>query len=114
MYIDELTGSLLSHESRMNRYDDTPLENAFKSQLNVTRGRGRAKSSNRGRGGRSAGHSDSKNDSENEEKLQQSTASVRGSSSRAGQSRNQRYDKSKVQCFYCNKFGHFANKCWKK
>ena len=30
MHIDELTGSLLSHESRMNRYDDTPLENSFK------------------------------------------------------------------------------------
>ena len=24
------------------------------------------------------------------------------------------YDKYKVQCFYCKKFGHFANKCWKK
>ena len=69
MHIAELTGSLLAHESRMNRYDDTPLENAFKSQLNVTRGRGRGRSSNRGRGGRSAGHSDNRNDSENEEKL---------------------------------------------
>ena len=69
---------------QLKRYDDTPLENAFKSQLNVTRGRGRGIFSNIGRGGRSAGHSDSKNDSENEEKLQQSTPSVRGSSSRAG------------------------------
>ena len=51
MHIDELTGSLLAYESRMNRYDDTPLENAFKSQLNVTRGRGRGRASNRGRGG---------------------------------------------------------------
>ena len=114
MHIDELTGSLFSHESRMSRYDDTPLENAFKSQLNVTRGRCRGRSSNRGRGGWSAGHSDNRHDSKNEEKLQQSTPSVRGSSSRAGQSGNQRYDKSKVQCFYCKKFGHFANKCWKK
>ena len=114
MHIDELTGSLISHESRMNKYDDTPLENSFKSQLNVTRGRGRGRFSNIGRGGRSDGHSDSKNDSENEEKLQQSTPSVRGSSSRAGQSGNQRYDKSKFQCFYCKKLGHFANKCWKK
>ena len=30
MHIDELTGSLIAHESRMNRYDDTPLENSFK------------------------------------------------------------------------------------
>ena len=70
MHIYELTGSVIAHESRMNRYDDTPLENAFKSQLNVTRGRGKGRSSNRGRGGRSDGHSDIKNDSENEEKLQ--------------------------------------------
>ena len=41
MHIDEFTGSLLAHESRMNKYDDTPLENDFKSQVNVTRGRGR-------------------------------------------------------------------------
>ena len=51
MHIDELTGSLLAHESRMNRQDDTPLENAFKSQLNLTRGRGIGRASNRGRGG---------------------------------------------------------------
>ena len=70
MHIDELTCSLLAHELRMNRYDDTPLENAFKSQLNVTRDRGRGRASNIGRGGRSAGHSDSRNDYENEEKLQ--------------------------------------------
>ena len=84
MHIDELTSSLIAHESRTNMYDDTPLENAFKSQLNVTRGRGRGRSSNRGRGGWSAGLSDNKNDSENEEKLQQSTPRIRRSSSRVG------------------------------
>ena len=31
MHIDELTGSLIAHESRMNRYDARPLENTFKS-----------------------------------------------------------------------------------
>ena len=41
MHIDDLTGSLIYHESRMKMYDDTPLENAFKYQLNVTRGIGR-------------------------------------------------------------------------
>ena len=47
MHIDELTHSLIAHESRMNMCDDTPLENVFKSQLNVTRGRGRGRASNR-------------------------------------------------------------------
>ena len=51
MHIEELTGSLISHESRMNRYDDTPLENDFKSQLNVNIGRGRGRANNKGRGG---------------------------------------------------------------
>ena len=41
MHIDELSGSLLAHESRVNMYDDTPLENSFKSQLHVTRGGGK-------------------------------------------------------------------------
>ena len=95
----------------MNRYDNTPLENAFKSQLHVTIGRGRGRSSNRGRGGLSADHSDTRNDSESEEKLQQNNPSVRGSSNRAWHPRNKRYDRSKVQCLYCKKFGHFASKC---
>ena len=73
MHIEELTGSLIAHESRMNRYDDIPFENSFKSQLHVTRGRGRGRASNRGRGGRSADHSDSRNNSESKKKLQQST-----------------------------------------
>ena len=95
-------------------YDDTPLENSFKSPLDVTRGRGRGRASSRGRGGRSADHSDNRNDSKSEEKLQHNTPSVRGSSRRTWNPRNQRYDRSKVQCFYCKKFGHFSNKCWKK
>ena len=51
MNINALTGSLFAHESRMNRYDGTLLENAFKSQLNSTRGRGRGRTSNKRRGG---------------------------------------------------------------
>ena len=98
----------------MNMYDDIPLENSFKSHLHVTRGRGRGRASSRGRGCRSVDHSDNRNDLEYEEKLQQNTSSVRGSSSRAWKPRNQRYDRSKVQCYYCNKFGNFANKYWKK
>jgi hypothetical protein len=50
MKIDELTGSLVAHGSRISRYEEVSLEHAFKSQLHVTRGRGRFY--NRGRGGR--------------------------------------------------------------
>jgi lipoate-protein ligase A len=48
MYIDELIGSLIAHDSRMSRYDN-PLDNSLKSQLHVTRGSGKRRSSSRGR-----------------------------------------------------------------
>jgi hypothetical protein len=37
MQIDELIGSLVSHESRISRYEEGSLEHAFKSQLHITR-----------------------------------------------------------------------------
>ena len=69
MHIDELTSSLIPHESIMNKYDDTTLENYFKYQLHVTRGRGRGRSSSIGRGGRHTNHSDNINDSKYKEKF---------------------------------------------
>ena len=59
----------------------------------------------RGRGGRSTSHSDNINDSENEEKLQHNTSSVRGSSNIAKQSGNQRYDRSKFNVFIVRNLG---------
>ncbi len=50
MKIDGLIGLLISHESKMSRYDDITLENAFKTQLKINKGRGRGRSSNIGRG----------------------------------------------------------------
>ena len=41
--VDELLGFMLSHESRMNRYDDS-LENEFRSQVSISRGRGGSES----------------------------------------------------------------------
>ena len=80
--IDELTGSLIAHESRMSRYDN-PLENTFKSQFHVTRGRGIGRSSIRGRGCETANHRDLKSDSEYEEKTQQNPPIFRGSNIRS-------------------------------
>jgi len=60
MHIDELTSSLIDHESKMSRYDN-PLENSFKYQLHVIRGRGIGRSSSKGRGGRFVGQRDDKN-----------------------------------------------------
>jgi len=51
IHIDELTGSLVAHESRISRYEEGSMEHAFKSLLHVTRGRGRGRPYNHGRGG---------------------------------------------------------------
>jgi len=50
MYIDELIGSLIAHDSRMSRYDN-PLDNSLKSQLHVTRGSRKRRYNSRGRWG---------------------------------------------------------------
>jgi hypothetical protein len=80
--IDELTGSLVAHESRMSRYEEGSLEHAFKSQLHITRGRGRGRSYNRGRGSRFFGRRDNINELESEEKSQQNPPNLRGSNNK--------------------------------
>ena len=51
MKIDELTSSLVAHESKISRYEEGSMEHAFKYQLHVTRGRGRGRFHTRGIGG---------------------------------------------------------------
>jgi hypothetical protein len=41
MQIDELIGSLVARESRISRYEEGSMEDSFKSQLHVTKGRGK-------------------------------------------------------------------------
>lgn len=72
----ELTASLISHESKMSRYDDSTLENAFKYQLQLCRGRGRGRSSNRGQGDRVANQRHPRDNCEHEEKYQQSPSNL--------------------------------------
>ena len=49
-------GSLLSHESRMNRNNSSSLENAFRSWVSFGRGRGRSNYRGRWRGRSIDGH----------------------------------------------------------
>lgn len=46
--IDELMGSLLSHEARIDINKDSTLETAFQSQVYISRSRGRGRSRDRG------------------------------------------------------------------
>eukprot|EP00253_Pinus_taeda_P027966 PITA_27966 len=103
--VDELMGSLLSHEARIDINKDSTLETAFKSQVSISRDRGRGRSRSRG-GGRSEryrGQRDGREEHEHE-----------SGSNYKSFNNNQRVEKSKVRCYYCNKFGHYAHDCSKK
>ena len=89
--INELMGSLLSHEARIDRNKDSTLETTFQSEVYISRGRGKGRSRSRGRGSNYGGHRDGRDDHEHQH----------GSSSSRSFHNNQRSGKYKVKCFYC-------------
>ena len=108
--IDEVFGSLYNHEDRLNKRNGNSLENAFKTQMTFGRGRGRGNAGFRGRGR-------GRNNFQKEERSPDSGGRRNQYSYSRGSYNNQtsqRYDKSNIQCYYCKKFGHFANECHKK
>jgi len=108
--VDEIHASLVSHEHRLNRKSNTLLERAFKAQVSTGQGRGRGRSNTRGRG--RSPHKGGRGSP--------SSSSGRGNNQNPSQgpsqnqAQGQRYNKSQVQCHYCKKYGHYANKCRKK
>jgi len=60
LLVDDLLGSLVSHDSWMNKYDVNTIENAFKSQVSVSKSRGRRRIRRRGKGDRSFDHGEHK------------------------------------------------------
>ncbi|XP_020225135.1 uncharacterized protein LOC109807021 [Cajanus cajan] len=99
--LDELQSSLLVHEQKMNKIS-TMEEQALKASTNTpsynSRGRDRDRGRGRGRGGR--GNRDfSKNSRGNNDQFQ-------------GNDRRRDHDKSKIECFRCHKFGHYASECY--
>jgi hypothetical protein len=109
--MDELVGSLKNYEDRLNRNDNTSLEHAFKTQMTFGRDRGRGNPGFRGRGS-------GRNNFQREERKNQDPGGRRNQSFSSRESNHneasQRYDKSKIQCYYCKKYGHFTNECQKK
>jgi hypothetical protein len=102
--LDELQASLINHEHRLNR-SNMSLENAFSTQSSISHGRGRGRANSRGRGRSSArgGHSSSP-----------ANTGGRGQNQNTSQPSGQRFDKSKIQCHYCKKYGHYAYECRKR
>lgn len=108
--IDQLLGSLLSHEARLQR-ENTSLETTFQMQATISKGRGHGgRSRGRGRGWR--GRSQPQNASHADPDQSHARSSYdRG----RGRGRTQAWvDKSEIQCHYCKKFGHYKSECYKR
>ena len=102
--IDELQGSLVNHEYRISR-SNTSLEGAFAAKPSIGHGRGRERYNSRGRG-RIFSRGGCSNSPVN--------VIGRGQNQNSSHPSGHRFDKSKIQCHYCNKFGHYAYECRKK
>eukprot|EP00253_Pinus_taeda_P016859 PITA_16859 len=95
--------------SRLSRGTDSSFEEAFKTQMSFSQGKGRGRVNNRGHGR-----------SQNRGKYYPASTSGRSCNqnqdegSRKQQAHGQRSEKSQVQCHYCKKYGHYANECRKK
>eukprot|EP00253_Pinus_taeda_P020270 PITA_20270 len=111
--VDEHHTSLVTHEQRLSRNENSSLEQAFKTQISFGRGRGQGRGNNRGRG-RSQNRGGSNSAANAQGRGNNSDQNQgHGSSQQRGQhhAQGQRYEKSNVQCYYCKKYGHYANEC---
>ncbi|KAJ4716957.1 Retrovirus-related Pol polyprotein from transposon TNT 1-94 [Melia azedarach] len=115
MTIDQLQGSLQAYEEKIKKkqgISEQLLKMQFKEKEEIQsydrnqhgRGRGRGQGQSRGRG-RGRGWNYNYNNFNNYEKGESST---RG---RGRNNPNTGYDKSKVRCYNCQKFGHYASAC---
>ncbi|KAH0765426.1 hypothetical protein KY285_001297 [Solanum tuberosum] len=98
--LDELQSSLLVREQKMNR-NSTSEEQALKASTFIysnCRGRGRGRGKGRGRGREDRGNRDGGRNFR-----------VNGD---YGKGRGKNFDKSKVECYRCHKFGHYQSECY--
>ncbi|XP_015158842.1 uncharacterized protein [Solanum tuberosum] len=93
--LDELQSSLLVHEQKMNKSSGVQ-EQALKASTNTYSSNYRGRGRGRGRGDR-GGRDFSRN-------YKTSTDQSQG--------RGQDHEKSKVECYRCHKFGHYASDCY--
>ena len=108
--MDELMGTLQTHEHRINRSTSSSTqEQAFKAQTN-SKGRGRGRNgSGRNSRGRGRGNGGQRN------AAAESSGRADGASSSQNTSRGgkKKYNsnRSNVECYYYHKYGHYSNEC---
>eukprot|EP00253_Pinus_taeda_P030503 PITA_30503 len=100
--VDELHASLITHEQRLSRNENSSLEQAFKTQMSFGRGRGQGRGNKRGigrsqdRGGRNSPENAQGGGSNPNQNQGQGNSQQREQHHAQGQ----RYEKSNVQCYY--------------
>ncbi|XP_021823771.1 uncharacterized protein LOC110765027 [Prunus avium] len=116
--VDELQGSLQAYEQRLNEKSEIGIEEALKAQVNVKKEKNDSKNEESCNEARSNG----KNHNSNYRRVQNRFENRRGRGRGRGRSNNwsqardsnswsQARDKSNVQCFNCQKYGHYKNEC---
>ena len=100
--LDELQSSLLVHEQEMRRsstIEEKALKASTDTHSNNFKGKGRGRGRGRVRG--DPGKSDSRNFKTNNDQSR-------------GKGRGRDFDKSKIECFRCHKYGHYASECYSR
>lgn len=115
MSIEELQGSLQAHEQRiLERSNDKNVSQALVAQALKIKNNDKGKSwknKEKGKYAKSgAGSSSYKKDS-NSDQDHGDSFSKKGSGGSNSKERRKKFDRKKIKCFNCQKFGHFANEC---
>lgn len=121
MTIEELQSSLEAHELRLKTRaaDKQPIqalqarkfEKGESSGWKNKKGQGRGKPGGRGRGRSDKRFQDSDQEVHKSDQNHGPNNSKRGA---YGRGRGKKFDKSKIQCYVCDRYGHFAHECWYK